>query len=279
MASRSGSVLFFLREVYQEFVLDKGSLFAAAISFFGLISLLPLLLLAIAAFGFIVGSQTALMKVVAVLQQYIPIGSQQLMVNLRNLSQHSKLLGGIGFVGLLWAGMQVFVILQQVMDIALAAQRSKGYVKTRGIAILMVVVAGLLLGISIVATSLLAALRHYAQFGTLIGLHTYIWGTLGTLGPLIVSILAFTSMYKFLPGRDVGTTGPLIAGVTAGLLFETAKYAFRWYVTHVADYSRIYGSLGSLAALVIWIYYVSLITVLGAEVTSVYARQKTGHPL
>jgi membrane protein len=73
---------------------------------------------------------------------------------------------------------------------------------------------------------------------------------------------------------DIGMICPLTGGITAGLLFELAKNVFRWYVIHFADFTRVYGSLGSVIVLVIWIYYVSMILVLGAEVACVCARRK-----
>ncbi len=265
------------RDVIQEFGADRGTLFAAAISFFGLISLIPLMLLAIGIFGYIIGSyQTALETIVAFAQNFLPMGTDYLERNLDELSKQSGLLSGLGLVGLLWAGMQVFVILQQVMNIALGVDKHVGFLRARGVALIMVVVAGALFVLSIAITSLLTAIRHY---------HAYLWGIgpnelqlfwdfVGVLGPMIISILAFSLMYKFLPTENIRTKGPVIGGITAGLLFELAKNAFRWYIMHFAHFNRIYGSLGSVVVLVVWIYYVSLITVLGAEVASVFARER-----
>ena len=89
-----------------------------------------------------------------------------------------------------------------------------------------------------------------------------------------MSILAFAVIYKFSSTVNIGATAPVIGGVTAGLLFEAAKHGFRWYVTNVTRFSAIYGPLTSVIVLATWIYYVSLITVLGAETASVYARHE-----
>lgn len=274
MVEKSKQLFSFLKEVYREFIKDNGPLFAAAISFFGITSLIPLLLLAVGVFGHIIGSrESALQKVVAFIGDYIPVGTTLLQEYLMSISRQSSVLSGLGLVGLLWVGTQVFVILQQVMNIALGVKEKPSLLRARGIALLLVVVAGILFALSIAITSLITAARSFQPTETFPGIAA-VWQIVGILVTTIISILAFTFIYRFAPTKNVGAMGPVIGGVTAGLLFETAKYLFRWYVTNLGNYSNVYGSLATAIILVVWIYYVALITVLGAEVASVYALRK-----
>lgn len=247
-------------------------------SFFGLVSLIPLLLLAIAVFGHIMGSyDSAREQVLAFARNYIPTDMAQLDDNLKTLSQQTGLFGGLGIIGLLWTGSQIFVIVQQIMDIALGSRRRLGFLHGRLVALAVVGGVGLLFGLSVGITSLVAVIRTFDGWGwagQAEGLR-FVWDLLGLVLPMFISILGFSLAYKFLPTTNVGIKGPLIGGLTAGLLFEIAKYVFRWYVTNIADFGRIYGSLASIVVLVVWIYYTSLITVVGAEVTSVYVRWHT----
>ena len=264
----------FIKEVWGEFTEDRGLLFAAAISFYGLISLIPLMLVAIAVLGHITGSsETARQEVISFARGVIPVGIEELEQNLKALGEQSGLLGGLGLLGLLWIGSQVFVTLRQVMNIALGSAKHIGFVRGRLVALAMVVVTGILIFISVGVTSILTALSHYETiFGYTFDTESVLrW--LGTVVTIFTSILAFMLAYKFLPIRNIGTMGPVFGGLTAGLLFEAAKYAFSWYVTNLANFSRIYGSLGGVVILVLWIYYVSVIAVLGAEIASVYARR------
>ena len=280
MARRVRQILSFVKDVFREYIEDRGSLFAAAISFFGLLSLIPLLLLGIAAFGYIMGSSEAARQyVLSFAKGFIPIGIEDLEQNLKALSGQSGILGGLGVLGLLWTGSQVFVILQQVLNVALGAQRRVSFLRARGVALGMVIVAGVLLALSIGITSLLTAVRGFKVelWGIRAGNLEAVWSFVGILLPIVISIIAFAFIYKFLPLKNIGTAAPMIGGVTAGLLFEIAKHAFHWYVTNIANLSRVYGSLGGVVVMVLWIYYVSVITVLGAEVASVYAK-RTGVP-
>ena len=277
MVERLKRALAFLKEVHREFSEDRGLLFAAAISFFGLISLIPLLLLAVAVLGYITGSYDAAREqVVSVVRNFIPVGTEALEQNLEAVSRQSGLLGGLGLLGLLWVGSQVFVILQQVMNVALGAKARVGFLRARATALAVVIVVGVLFALSVGITSLLTAIRDFDVRIWSLGTDDLevVWDFLGVLMPFVISILAFGLAYRFLPSKRIGTTGPIIGGITAGLLFEVAKHAFRWYVTDIANFSRIYGSLGGVVILVLWIYYVSVIAVLGAEVASVQARRE-----
>jgi membrane protein len=273
MLKRLRPVLTIAQEVWREFHTDKGTLFAAAISFFGLFSLIPLMLLAIGIFGYFIGSKQAMHQVLAFIGDYVPTGTEVLESYLMQLSKDAKLLSGIGLLGLLWAGTQVFVIIQQVMNIALGSTRHVGLLRGRGMAVILVLVAGALFVLSIGITSLLTAARQLQPeyFAVRVGL---IWRFSGVLVSFIISVLAFIFIYKFTPTKSIGMSGPTIGGLTAGFLFEGAKYVFKWYVTSIPNFSRVYGSLGSVVVLVLWIYYMSLITVIGAEVASVYARRE-----
>ncbi|HEY3298435.1 MAG TPA: YhjD/YihY/BrkB family envelope integrity protein [Armatimonadota bacterium] len=182
--ARFKRIVKFAHEVIEEFARDRGFLFAAAISFFGLISLIPLILLAVGIFGMVIKSRdSALLTVLGFIKDFIPVGNDVLEGYLRRLSQESGVLSWIGFIGLLWAGMQVFVILQQVMNVALGTTKKVSFFKVRGIAILLVMIAGALFAVSIGITSAIAAARHYSP--EILGIRTtgldVLWRFVGTL--------------------------------------------------------------------------------------------------
>jgi len=91
----------------------------------------------------------------------------------------------------------------------------------------------------------------------------------------VISVFMFTFIYKFLPLVNVSLRAALTGGLVAGDLFEVAKLVFRWYATSFAVLGKVYGPLTSLVLLVLWIYYASLVTLLGAELTSVYYARIT----
>lgn len=263
----------FLKEVYLEFTKDRGILFSAAISFYGIISLIPLLLIIIGVFGMIIGwNETTKESVVLFAKDYLPMDIEQIKDNLDGLIIRSGTLSSIGFLGILWAGSQVFATLQQVMNIALGSGRPVGFIRSRVAAFGMVMVSGALFTLSIGITNVPRIIERYKPEA--IGDMTIFCRITGILAAIILSGFAFALIYKFLPTSKVGLKGPLWGGMTAGLLFEAAKHGFPWYLKHIAHYNLIYGSLGGSIILVVWIYYLAVITVIGAEVASVYVLRK-----
>ncbi|MDH7481736.1 MAG: YihY/virulence factor BrkB family protein [Armatimonadota bacterium] len=272
----------FAKEVMDNFSKDRGSLFAAAIAFYGLISIIPLLLLGIAVLGYILGSESARHQVITFVRNFIPVGREELERNLVLLSKQSSILGGIGILALLWTGSQVFVILQHAINTALGSTKRIGFLRARATALAMVIIIGILFILSVGMSSLADIIRGFdiKLLGKELVDFQLAWNVFfGILVPFVISVIAFTLIYKYLPLADVDLRGPILGGLTAGILFEIAKYGFQWYVTNIANFNAVYGTLGGVVILVLWIYYTSLIGVLGAEVASVYierTKQKEG---
>jgi membrane protein len=117
-----------------------------------------------------------------------------------------------------------------------------------------VVIFDVLMLLSIISTSLLSFTRlPSAELGVL------------AVGVSLVSAIGmFLVVYKYAPDRHV-KLGPALAGaVSSGVVWTLAKELYRLYLTY-ADFTRFYGSLGSLVILILWIYYSSVITVFGGE--------------
>lgn len=277
MLRRPIQLLRFVKDVAQEFIQDRGALFAAAMSYYGLISLIPLMLLGIAVFGYVMGSYVeARQQVARFVAAIIPVGGAVVDQNLEVLSRQSGWLGGLGILGLLWIGSQVFVTLQDVMNMAMGAQHRVGFLRARLTALVTMMVAGVLLALSISVTYGLAAVRSLNLVEKYAGGLTFFWDFLGLLLPFILSVMGFIITYRFLPTKRIGNKAPVLGGVVAGMLFELAKHGFAWYVAHVANASRFYGLLGGVVGIMVWIHLVSTITILGAEIASVYFRWSLG---
>ena len=96
-------------------------------------------------------------------------------------------------------------------------------------------------------------------------------------------MLAFTStwalfalVYWYVTALQISWRTALMAATVMAVSYELMKWGFSWYVTSVADYRSAYGNLATIVVLLFWIYYVSVVFVLGGEVAQVYTTHKAG---
>lgn len=276
-----GSACAFGRDVICGFVQDNGVLMAAAVSFYVFLSLVPLLLLGVAVIGFVLGSpERAEAVVFSFVSQYSPeISATQSGGVIRAVTdsvvQGRGTATGIGLPILIWAGAMALVQLQAAVNIAWDIRERRRFFAQWLVAIVMLLVAGALLAASLAATSTLEATRQMRipLFGLILGDWPWIWTLAGYVIPLLISIAAFTLVYKIMPNTRVALGSALAGGVFAGVLWEAAKIGFSLYVTRFAAFNRIYGSLAGVIVLLVWINYSSIVTILGAEVASVWAKR------
>lgn len=86
--------------------------------------------------------------------------------------------------------------------------------------------------------------------------------------PLILTTMLFVQIYRYLPARTIPWKPAIIGAIVATLFWQTSKILFSFTLIYVNSYDRLYGSLGSVVILVVWIYYSMVILLLGAEVAA-----------
>jgi membrane protein len=261
-------------EVFRKYAQDGGPLIAAAISFFALLSIIPLVLLGVWGLGQFLSSAQAFLHVIDYLDEYLPESSDAMRLYLMHLVHSHRTIGWLGVAGLLWSGSQGFVILELAMNVALRVPRRRSFVESRILGIGMILLAGGMLAISLLITSAITAIRNYSLpvVGWRPGEIPALWSAVGAVVSVLLTILSFTGIYGVVPNTPIPWRTALIAGTTAGLCWEAAKRAVAYYLSHVPAatiYGSIYGPIGGVIALVFWIYYSCVILVLGAELASV----------
>lgn len=100
--------------------------------------------------------------------------------------------------------------------------------------------------------------------------------------PFFLSLAGFTFLYVVFPNCSVRLIYGLMGGAVAAILFESAKFGFAYYLSHYNTYQLLYGAFASLPIFFAWVYWVWLITLLGAEICyalSVQYQRRIGHPL
>lgn len=242
---------------------------AAAVSFFAFLSLIPLALLAIAVFGFVLGStDQAQQMIVGVLgANSVGPGVDNIV---KQVIQDRGAATGFGILVFLWSGSTMIVTLEMAMNHIWNVEERRSYVTKRLISFAVLVILVVLLGLSFAMTAAITAIRSHNLIPWVLDMGWF-WDLLTYLVPLAITIVTFTLFYEILPNTKVPRASAFAGGLLAGLLWEAAKYAFSYYVANVANYNQIYGSLGGIILLLLWIYYSSIIVIYGAELASIRA--------
>jgi membrane protein len=188
----------------------------------------------------------------------------KIMKSLMDVIQNRQIVGILGFVGLLWFSTWVFGSLRIALNIVFRVDKSTGMLRGIGIDVLMVLLAGILLLVSMMLSSVVTFLQAYdGRIPVAVG-PTSQW-ILKYLFPFFLTCCMFFLVFKIIPNKKIHLKSAIQAALFTSLLWELAKHVFRWYVAHLAAYSVLYGSFSALIVFVLWVYYSSTILVVGGE--------------
>ena len=251
---------------------------AAAMSYFGLMALFPALLLLLALSNKLAAGTEMLAHAVDV----YPGSSQFLRDTIGAFSD-------LGFGAIVtcvilvfWAGSWVFAVIERAVNRIWGAT-SRTFWRGRALTIGMVGVVGVLLSLSVLATSALVALREVAvrlsprqiaRYQLLSSVGSGFWQVIFAAGSYLITVVLFVLVYKFMPRAKVSLRDTLPGAFLAGLLWELAKYVFASSLGYF-HYDQIYGSVGAVVAVLTWSYVSSLILLFGAQLTAVFHHE---HP-
>jgi membrane protein len=232
----------------------EGAVRAAALAFFGLLSIFPLLLL----LAYVASLLLASSEAQAALHTYLNGVTPQLGQNVGGFIEQSVRLHGtlglISAVGLIWSGSAVLNALAHAINL-IWGTRPRSLLRRRLLALLSVI---LIVGLFLASLSL-------SLLGIWAGSGSRGWGWVNDVLGFFFAIWLFWLIYRTMPNRRVDGRAALCGGLLAALLWQAIKYGFGWYLTSGwSRYGLIYGSLASLIILLIWLFLSALITLLGA---------------
>ncbi len=254
-----------LWQALRKFNDDNGFFLSSGIAFNILTNLLPFIMLLLALVGtYLYNDQEVLNHIRAYFRAVAPTVDPKIMGNLMDLIQKRRIVGILGFAGLLWTSTWVFSSLRIALNIVFRAQKSQGMLRGIGVDLLMILLVGILLLVSMILSPVVMFLQsHQGQIPVVMG-PTIQW-ILKYLLPFVLTYCMFSLIYKIIPNRRVHIKSALQAALFASLLWELAKHLFARYVAHLSMYSIFYGSLSTLVIFVLWVYYSSTILVVGGE--------------
>jgi membrane protein len=258
---------------------DNVFFLASGLAFNFLICFIPFLMVILSILGFFLySSQEVLVYVQKYIERMLPQASPKMTENILNLVKDRKLVGLIGFLGLLWAATRFFSSIRTVLDKTMEVSWPHGYLKEKLVDVVMVFITGLLFLLSFILTGIFDLLKSLPDR---LGVHVPILFTIqwrekliSLGGAYLFSVLMFFVLFRFLPSRRPKNRTALITSLLVAGLWDAAKYIFRLYVNLLNNFTAVYGSLGLLVVFMFWIYYSCLIFVLGGELIWLQERKR-----
>ncbi len=265
----SPEVVRFVYGLYERFAGSNCFLMAAAIAYYGVFSLFPLLLVSVAVVGFILPASQVHQQVEDLVRLYVPGSAEFLTENLRDLVRVRGQVGIVGVVALLWVSSAVFNAITRTMNEIWGTMHANPFWRTRLVGILMVLLLGALIVLSLGMTTAYQVVQTYeSEMMQRWGVHPLIdaipWQMAGRVLPIVITFTVFTVIYRFFPAEHLRFGDVWLGAAVATLAFEFAKAAFGAYLRSAAHFQLIHGSLTTLIFLLLWIYIGTIILLFGA---------------
>lgn len=234
---------------------------SAALSYYAVFSLFPLLILLIIIVGSWLGPAAARNQIDGVLRVFLPASTASFLQD--SIAETLEQRGSFGLVAgitLLWSSLGFFSSLSSALSRTFRDEKGYNTWSSRLMGLGMMVALGVLLSASL-ATTLAFNLLDLLIFGTMSWLTTT-----ALVVPFSLSVAIFAFLYRFIPRRRVRWDAIWVAAFLGGGAWEIAKRLFTWYLDNLASYSLVYGSVATMIVLMLWVYLTGIIILLGGEI-------------
>ena len=262
-------VLLALWRACVEFVEDRGHRDAAQIAFFAVLSFVPLAMLLVGGFGLFFEDAEIRGRVVEAVFDNMPLSQEadraRLEGTVGDALDNTGQLGPIAVLLLIAAASGVMGALRHAINQAWDVEKRPPLLRRKALDVALVLGAALVLVFSLSNSGIRGAAEELGDAGWALDL-------IGDLLPFLFTTAVVLFLYRILPHPRPRTRDIWPGAVVAALLISLVRGALELYFEHLADFGALYGSLGALMALLIFVYAVSLVLVFGAEYASEWSR-------
>lgn len=262
----------FIRFVTARFRQDRCVQIAASLTFTTLLSVVPLVTIALTLFSaFPVFGDFSTQIKTYLLGNLMPETAGKVITHYtEQFAESAGRLSAVGVVFLAVTAMLMMLTIDHAFNTIWRVTRPRTMLKRLVIYWAVLTLAPVLVGASLSLTSWLVGLSMgYAKHIPIFGV-----GMLKSL-PVLFTTLAFAMLFRLVPNRYVPLTHALIGGIVAAALFETMNRVFGYYISHFPTYKLVYGAFASVPIFLMWVYFSWLTILLGAVVAASLPHWRT----
>lgn len=263
------------RRAWKESKADNVPLLAAGVAFFGFLSLFPALIAMLTIYGLVVSPAKAGQQVSQYASALPPESRKVLTDQLTAVTKGSHGALGVGLIIsvllALWSASGGMSNLVKATNIAYDEEEKRGFVKQRGIALLLTLGAVVFMIVTLVLVAVLPAVLDHLPLG---GVGRFLVQVLRWVALVVAVMIALAVLYRVAPDRDAPRFSWVSLGaIAATVLWVAGSIAFSLYVSNFGKYNKTYGAVAGVAVLMLWLYLTSYIVLFGAEVNAESEQQ------
>jgi membrane protein len=254
------------RRAIEGFLRHEALQYAGSMAYFSVLSIFQLLVLGVVVGSFILGDAEARRLVIEQVDAGSPLDGDTVGEIIDAVIESRGAMSAISVGFLTWSALGVFSALSTGIGRVFENAPPRPFLADKLLGLLLMGITGLLAVASVVIGIVTGLLQDAAStvVADLPGGGTAIW-LIGLLAPIILIFLAFWVIYRVVPNRPVGWGEVLPGAVVAALLWTVLRFGFTWYATSVANYESAFGPISTGITLLVFLYFASIIVLLGAE--------------
>ncbi len=241
--------------------------YAGSMAYFALLSVFQLLVLGVVSFSFFLGEGGARDFVMRQIQAATPLDADTIGSVIEQIIKARSGVGIVGLVLLIWGALGLFSGLSRGVSRAFSASEPRPFLQDKLLGLLLMAISGVL-AVAAVGIGFIAGLLQDATASVVAVVPggELALALVGLLVPLALVFVALLLLYRVVPNRHV-TMAEVWPGALVGtILWGILRWGFTYYATHVAHYDSAFGPISAAISLLVFLYFASVILLLGAEV-------------
>ena len=255
------------RRAVMGFLAHDALQYAGSMAYFSVLSIFQLLVLVVVIGSYLVGEGGARDLVVGQVQAGSPLDAATVAGVIDAVIESRGAMSVISIGFLLWSALGVFSALSNGIGRVFENAPKRPFLKDKLIGLLLMGLTGVLAIGSLVIGIVTGILQRAADaaLDRIPGGETVVW-LIGLVAPILLIFIAFWVIYTVVPNRPVRWGEALAGASVAALLWTILHFGFTWYATDVANYDSAFGPISTAITLLVFLYFASVIVLLGAEV-------------